>query len=580
MILVLAILLAAATAPAQTPAFTDSGRQAKLKAAFPEVEKAMARWAEQRGVPGMSWGVVIDGEVALLKTTGYREWPSKKPVETGTQFRIASMTKSFTSLAILKLRDEGKLSLDDEVARWIPEIARFRYPTADTAPLRVRQLLTHGAGFPEDNPWGDQQLGRRAEELTGWLQQGIPWSTPPDTSYEYSNYGFGLLGRIVEKASGRDYREYLEAEILKPLGMTHSTLEPAEAKDAAVGYRRENGDYRVEPSLPHGAFGAMGGLVTTGADLGRYVAFHLAAYPPRDGAEAGPVRRASVREMQRLWRSSGGVTARRNGPGLPLIAQSGGYGYGLRVSSDCRFEHIVGHGGGLPGFGSYMMWLPDYGVGVFAMTNLTYSAPTPALDEALTILRRTGALRTRELAPSPVLTRTQQALFALWNEWKPAEAERIAANNLFLDRSAAMRQADIAALKKVAGKCELSGPVRAQNWLRGDFDLACERGTIVRMAFTMAPTPEPTVQFWSARTIQPFGAAMQKAAERAAAGKELTTTYGSCKLGPVVAGDGARQGVIQLDCEKGKAELELTLDAKGRLTRSNFVKSPLEACIP
>ena len=566
---------------AQTPAFSDPARAAKLKAAFPEIETLMAKWAEQRRVPGMSWGVVIDGETALIKTMGLREWPSKQPVEADTPFRIASMTKSFTALSILKLRDEGKLSLDDEVSRWIPEVGRFRYPTTDTAPLRVRQLLTHGAGFPEDNPWGDQQLSRPFDELTQWLGRGIPWSTPPDTSYEYSNYGFGLLGRIVERVSGRAYRDYLENEILKPLGMTHSTLEPAEAKGAAAGYRREGNDYRVEPSLPHGAFGSMGGLVTTAPDLARYVAFHLSANPPRDGAEVGPVRRASVREMQRLWRAGGGVTVRRDAHDQPLIARAGGYGYGLGISSDCRFDHIVGHGGGLPGFGSYMMWLPDYGVGLFAMTNLTYAGPAGALNDALNVLGRTGALQLRELAPSPVLTRTQQALFALWNEWKTSNAERIAASNLFLDKSAAAREAEIAELKKTAGRCEPGGPVRAQNWLRGEFDLSCERGTIVRMSFTLAPTaPEPTVQSWTTRAIQPFGPAMRKAALRAAAQKELVRTYGACKLGAVLTGDGKKYGTAQLDCAKGRAELDLSLDDKGGTTRVTTSKSARDACVP
>ena len=580
-VLWLAVLAATIPSMAQTPAFADPQRSTKLKAAFPEIEKLMSRWAEQRGVPGMSWGIVIDGETALIKTTGYREWPSKKPVETGTPFRIASMTKSFTALSILKLRDEGKLSLDDEVAKWIPEVGEFRYPTTDTAPLRVRQLLTHGAGFPEDNPWGDQQLDRPADQLTEWLRRGIPWSTPPDTAYEYSNYGFGLLGRIVERVSGRSYPDYLNSQILKPLGMTSSTLEPSEAKDAAVGYRREGKDFRIEPSLKHGAFGAMGGLVTTAPDLAKYVAFQLSAYPPRDGPETGPVRRSSVREMQRLWRSGGGITVRRNQPDQPLTARAGGYGYGLGISSDCRFDHIVGHGGGLPGFGSYMMWLPDYGVGLFAMANLTYSAPTAGLDDALNVMRRTGALQPREWAPSAALGKTQQALFALWKEWKPADAERIAANNLFLDKSAETRQAELAGLKKIAGQCELSGPVRAQNWLRGDFDLACERGTMVRMSFTLAPTaPEPTVQFWSARAIQPFGTAMKKAAERAVADKQLSRAYGSCRLGPVLGGDGTRQGSAQLDCDKGKAELELALNDRGKVTRVNLVKAAREACVP
>ena len=115
------------------------------------------------------------------------------------------MTKSFTALAILKLRDEGKLSLEDPVSKWIPEFARMELPTRDTAPLRVRQLMSHSAGFPEDNPWGDQQLSATDAALDDWLRAGIPFSTPPGTRYEYSNYAFGLLGRIVTKASGVEY---------------------------------------------------------------------------------------------------------------------------------------------------------------------------------------------------------------------------------------------------------------------------------------------------------------------------------------------------------------------------------------
>src|SRR5207247_8151939 len=100
--------------------------------------------------------------------------PSNAPVAAGTVFRIASMTKSFTALAILKLRDEGKLSLEDPVSKWLPEFARMELPTHDTAPLRIRQLLSHSAGFPEDNPWGDQQLSASEADLTRWLGLGIP----------------------------------------------------------------------------------------------------------------------------------------------------------------------------------------------------------------------------------------------------------------------------------------------------------------------------------------------------------------------------------------------------------------------
>lgn len=578
-----------------TPAFPNAAeRVARLKQAFPQVEKLAADWARQRGVPGMSYGVVIDGEAALIRTIGYRQWDPKKPVEAGTPFRIASMTKSFTALAVLKLRDAGKLSLEDEVSRWIPEVGRFRYPTADSAPLRVRQLLTHGAGFPEDNPWGDQQLGRPDAMLTEWLKLGIPWSTPPDTAYEYSNYGFGLLGRIVEKASGRSYREYLASEILRPLGMLNSTLEPSEAKDAAVGYRKDTtaGGYRPEPSLAHGAFGAMGGLVTTAPDLARYIAFHLSAYPPRDAADPGPVRRASVREMQRMWRFAD-LLVRRTEPEDAINSRANGYGYGLGVSRDCRFDHVVGHGGGLPGFGSYMIWLPDYGVGLFAMTNLTYAGPANLLNEMLDALSGTGALAPRQVAPSSDLTRTQQALFALWNNWSQPDADRIAADNLFLDRAASERAAEIASLKRAVGECRLSGPVRAENWLRGEFDLACERSSTVRMTFTLAPTaPSPTVQDWSLQAIHPLAPNLRKAAEQVARGKAPAAAFkqrmaafarlygGACKVGATLGGDGKTAGTVLLDCARGRAELTLRADERGRITALTIARPAQETCVP
>src|SRR5580692_3800155 len=97
-------------------------------------------------------------------------------------------------------------------------------PTQDTAPLKIRQLLEHSAGLPEDNPWGDQQLAASDADLDAWLQQGLPFSTPPDTRYEYSNYAFALLGRIVTKASGTPYEEYVRKGILTKLHMDSSTF--------------------------------------------------------------------------------------------------------------------------------------------------------------------------------------------------------------------------------------------------------------------------------------------------------------------------------------------------------------------
>lgn len=369
-------------------------------------------------------------------------------------------------------------------------------PTRDAGVIRVRHLLTHGAGFPEDNPWGDQQLGASEEELTAWLKRGIPFSTAPDTQYEYSNYGFGLLGRIVSKASGLPYEEYMRRNILGPLGMKDSTFQAskAPAQTRAVGYRRQpDGSYLEEPPLPHGVFGAMGGLLTTANDLGRYVAFHLSAWPARDEAESGPVRRSSVREMNLLWRTSN--MAVRNADGK-VQAETRGYGYGLRVSSDCRFEHVVGHGGGLPGFGSYMAWLPDYGVGMFAMANLTYAGPSQPMNEAWDVLLKGGGLQKRQLPVAPVLTQMRDSIFRLWNQWDDNEVKKIAAMNLLLDVPAGQRQQQMGKLKSEVGECRAPGPVTPENWLRGQFELDCARGRVA-VSFTLAPTQPPGIQYLS-----------------------------------------------------------------------------------
>jgi len=482
------------------PRFTDPQRAAKLAAAFPRIDDIFHRYAEEKKIPGMVWGVVIDDKLAHVAATGLQNIKPDTPVTASTVFRIASMTKSFTVLAILKLRDAGKLSLDDPVAKWLPEFAKMRLPTRDTAPLVLRQLLSHSAGFPEDNPWGDQQLAASERDLTAWLQRGIPFSTAPGTRYEYSNYAFGLLGRIVSKASGQPYETYVRHEILDKLHMASSTLEFSEvpAAQRATGYRLQpDGSYLEEPPLPQGAFGSVGGMLTDAGDLGRYVAFHLSAWPPRDDVDVGPVRRSSVREMSQLWTPSNLTLKRADGR---LQAAETGYGYGLRVTTDCRFEHIVGHGGGLPGFGSYMAWLPDYGVGLFAMANLTYSGPADAVSHAWDALLETGGLHPRELPPSAALLRARDDIMDLWNAWDDAKARKVGAMNLLLDAPAAQRRREIGQLKADVGNCSAAGPVMPENWLRGQFNLTCAKG-VVGVFVTLAPTQPPAIQYLAFRKL-------------------------------------------------------------------------------
>jgi CubicO group peptidase (beta-lactamase class C family) len=479
--------------PAQ---FTDPDRVAKLSSSFGEIDRLFREYAEREHIPGAVWGIVIDGHLAHVGVTGYRDVASKSPVDSGTVFRIASMTKSFTALSILKLRDEGKLSLDDPAEKWVPELAGLTYPTTDSPRLTIRHLMSHATGFPEDNPWGDQQLAVTDEQMSQMMRAGIPFSNAPGVAYEYSNYGFAILGRIVTKASGMPYRRYVAENILRPLGMTSTTLEPRSVPAArlAQGYRWEDEQWKLEPQLPDGAFGSMGGMLTSTRDLGVYVGMFLGAWPPRDGAETGPVKRSSLREMQQIQRPRpAGVGRSANGA---LQLSSGGYAYGLGVSGDCNFAHIVAHSGGLPGFGSLMRWLPEYGVGIIAFGNRTYTNWAGVTTEALGVMQRTGGLVPRAPQPSAVLTSRREAVSRLVMQWDDKLADSLAAVNLFLDRSRDRRKAELEKFQSEVGSCRAgTGFDVVENALRGQWTMPCDRGAL-RVSITLAPTMPPTVQFF------------------------------------------------------------------------------------
>ncbi|MEO6331413.1 MAG: serine hydrolase domain-containing protein [Gemmatimonadaceae bacterium] len=483
------------TSVAPHAAFLDPQRAAILKAAFPKIDSLMRNFAERSRVPGIAYGIVVDGQLAHLGTAGLRELSSRSPVDSGTVFRIASMTKSFTALAILQLRDAGRLSLDDPAERYVPELVALRLPSTDSPRITIRQLLSHSAGFPEDNPWGDQQLAATDEEMARMMRSGIPFSTAPGTAYEYSNYGFAILGRIVANVSEMPYSRYVSERILQPLGMNATTLEArnVQASRLAHGYRLQDGAWLEEPQLPDGAFGAMGGMLTSIADLGRYVGFMLDAWPPRDGAETGPVRRASVREMQQMARYIGASAASDTAGTVSLNAA--GYGFGLRVLQTCQFLASVSHSGGLPGFGSLMRWLPEYGVGIVALGNLTYTGWSGVTAQALEALHRTGGLQPRVPQPAPVLVERRDQVSRLVSRWDDALADSVAAMNLYLDESKDRRRTAIQRLRLDAGDdCRNEGPFVVTNALRGRWRMRCRSGDLL-VSITLAPTEPANVQF-------------------------------------------------------------------------------------
>jgi CubicO group peptidase (beta-lactamase class C family) len=516
---ILVLALAAGHAPArglaQQPApavhleFADPERAAKLATAFGAIDDLFTDFARRGNVPGAAWGIIVDGELAHSGVYGLRDAAAKDPVGRDTVFRIASMTKSFTAMAILKLRDDGRLSLDDPAERYVPELKGLPYPTADSRRITIRDLLSHAPGFPEDNAWADRHLHESHEWLSERMREGIPFSNAPGVAYEYSNFGFGILGRIVTAASGTPYNDYVEAHILKPLGMESTTLDPTAVPPdrLAPGYRWEDERWKDEPLLPDGAFGAMGGMLTTIPDLARYVGVLLGAFPPRDGAEAGPIGRSSLREMQQIARTRPAVVTRANAGAIQLNAS--GYGYGLRVWQTCDFAHLVAHGGGLPGFGTLMQWLPEHGVGIIAFANLTYTGWGGVVTQAFDRLAATGSLQPRMPRPAPALVEARDVISRLVVEWDDAAIDRIAADNLFLDRARERRRADFEAVRAKTGRCQPpAGFDVVENALRGEWTLACERGA-VRASATLAPTMPPKVQVVNVRAVESTAPARQ-----------------------------------------------------------------------
>ena len=289
--------------------FVDAERKQKLLQALPRIETLMSDQIKEMGIPGLAYGIVIDDEVVLAKGLGLRDVTTGAPVDADTVFRIASMTKSFTALAILKLRDAGKLSLDDPVGRYVPEVGTWQLPTNDSGPITIRHLLSHTAGLPEDNPQGDRVLDMTPEGFSAWLKAGIPFASATGSEFEYSNLGFMILGSVVTRVSGRPFQTYVTEEILLPLGMrsTYWSLAAVPKDRLAHGYRKDKESLVAEPMLEDGAGAAMGGLMTSSRDLARYVAMMLSAYPARDELERAPALRRTLREMRGGYGIAGGL---------------------------------------------------------------------------------------------------------------------------------------------------------------------------------------------------------------------------------------------------------------------------------
>ena len=231
----------------------------------------------------------------------------------------------------------------------------------------------------------------------------------------------------------------------------------------------------------------MGGLATTVPDYARYVSFLLSAWPARDAPESGPVRRSSVREMV-LWHAPpfGPETAAGARGGQPSA-----YGYGLTHSTDALLGMRIHHAGGLPGYGSHVLMLPERGWGVFAFGNRTY-APMSRLTLDVAERLHAAAPPPALAEPSPALVRAVQAIVAAYASGRIEGGDRPFAVNFLLDTPAPLRDAELASLKQRLGEGSLERiePIHA---LAGRFVLACAKGRL-NGSITLSPEADSGIQ--------------------------------------------------------------------------------------
>lgn len=304
---------------------------------------------ERDDIAGATIAVVKDGKLLFAKGYGYADYEKKKPVSSEeTLFRPGSVSKLFTWTAMMQLVEQGKLNLDHNVNDYLD----FTIPDAFGQPITLKNLLTHTPGFEEAIK---DLITFRVENpnLGDYLKTHTPLRIyPPGTVPAYSNYGAALAGYIVERVSGRPFNEYLEENIFKPLGMTHSTfrqpLPPTLAPFMSNGYQLGSDEPKqFEVVVPFPA----GSMSSSGADMARFMLAHL-----QDGqlGDARILRPETARLMHsRLF-------------ALDQAANAMAYGF----YEESRNGHrIIGHAGDTVYFHSDLHLMPDAGVGFFVSHN-------------------------------------------------------------------------------------------------------------------------------------------------------------------------------------------------------------------
>jgi D-alanyl-D-alanine carboxypeptidase len=354
----------AALAIACAPAWSDDA--APQKSLSPDLQRridtAAAEVLASTGAPSASIAIVQDGRTAYARAYGDARLDPKQPAQPATRYAIGSISKQFTAAAILLLAQDGKLSLDDPVEKFVPGLTRGRDVT-------IRQLLSHTSGYQDYWPQ-DYMFPLMTEPATPefimdrWARKPLDYE--PGTRWQYSNTGYVIAGRIVEKASGQPFFAFLKERVLAPLGL-HSALDfdrEPHAEGMAEGYMQYAlGPLRVvAPSAPGWLF-AAGELAMTAEDLARW--------------DVSLIRRELLSADSYLALETD--TRLANGAGTQ-------YGLGIDVEI-VNHRRRFAHGGEVNGFTSDNVVYPDDGMAIVVLTNQVASpAPSQLADKIAEIL--------------------------------------------------------------------------------------------------------------------------------------------------------------------------------------------------
>src|SRR5215510_7919747 len=309
-----------------------------------KIDKLATDALSRSGVPSVTVAVVKDGKIVYLKAYGSARLEPNTPATSAMRYSIGSISKQFTAAAILLLQEEGKLSLDDKVAKFIPDLTRANEVT-------IRQLLSHTSGYQDYWPQ-DYVMPMMLKPVTAakimdlWARK--PLDFDPGTKWQYSNTNYVIAGAIIEKASGKPLLTFLQEKVFAPLGMKSvaNIDEKALGDTDPVGYLRYAlGPLRPAPKEGPGWLFAAGELAMTAEDLAKWNISIM---------DQKLLQPASYRELEREMQLSNGLGTR--------------YGLGVTLGTEAG-HRAVSHGGEVSGFVSESIVFPDERVSVVALTN-------------------------------------------------------------------------------------------------------------------------------------------------------------------------------------------------------------------